>query len=226
MEKRHRNTLTRTLIKSCFRRVLVGTLSLPFLLAASVMMPPFAESPQPLAYGVRPRPKELVKIYSIVKSNRPDISEREGWELTEVIHGECAKHNLDPMLVLALIDVESKFQYAAVSPAGARGLMQILPYVGKSLLQEIGWEDEAGWKKFQPEFLDDPVLNIKLGVHYLQDLKKSFRDLTLALTAYNLGPTETKNRLNNEIEVSDKYATAVLSTYHKYKTSDQPTSDV
>ncbi|HEU4340375.1 MAG TPA: lytic transglycosylase domain-containing protein [Candidatus Binatia bacterium] len=226
MEKRHHTTLARTLIKVCFRRVLVGTLSLPFLLAASVMMPPFADTPQPLAYGVQPRPKELVKIYSIVKSNRPDISKGEAWELTEVIHGECDKHNLDPMLVLALIDVESKFQYAAVSPAGARGLMQILPYVGKSLLQEIGLEDEAGWKTFQPEFLDDPVLNIKLGVRYLKDMKKSFHDLTLALTAYNLGPTETKHRLNNDIEVSHRYATAVLSTYHKYKESDQATSDV
>ncbi|HXV81145.1 MAG TPA: transglycosylase SLT domain-containing protein, partial [Candidatus Binatia bacterium] len=70
---------------------------------------------------------------------------------------------------------------------------------------------------FQPEILDDPVLNIKLGVYYLHDLKKSFRTLTHTLTAYNMGPTETKNRLNNDMEISAVYATMVLAAYRQYK---------
>jgi soluble lytic murein transglycosylase len=113
--------------------------------------------------------------------------------------------------------VESKFQYRAVSPAGARGIMQILPDVGKSLLHEIGLHRPWHSTAFRPEFLDDPVLNIKLGVYYLHDLKKSFRNLTHTLTAYNMGPTETKNRLDNDIELSDEYATLVLAAYRDYK---------
>jgi soluble lytic murein transglycosylase len=121
------------------------------------------------------------------------------------------------MLVLAVIDVESKFQYGAVSPAGARGIMQILPYVAKSLVQEIGLHQLSHSKSFRPEFLDDPVLNIKLGVYYLHDLKKSFRNLTHALTAYNMGPTETKNRLENDIDIPEEYSTLVLTAYQQYK---------
>ena len=70
---------------------------------------------------------------------------------------------------------------------------------------------------FRPEFLDDPVINIKLGVYYLHDLKKSFRNLTHALTAYNMGPTETKNRLENDMEIPDEYSTLVLAAYRQYK---------
>ncbi|HEX2260725.1 MAG TPA: lytic transglycosylase domain-containing protein, partial [Candidatus Binatia bacterium] len=167
----------------------------------------------------QPPSKELIRIYSIVKSHRPDISDAEAKELSELILEECSWYGLDPMLVLAVINVESKFQYRAVSPAGARGIMQILPYVGKSLLEEIGLHQPHSLA-FQPEFLDDPFLNIRLGVYYLHGLRKSFRNLTHALTAYNMGPTETKNRLENDIELSEKYATLVLAAYQEYKTKN------
>ena len=73
-----------------------------------------------------------MRIYSIVRSHRPDITEAEAWDLSEVILDESSGYGLDPMLVLAVIDVESKFQYGTVSPAGARGIMQILPDVAQS----------------------------------------------------------------------------------------------
>jgi len=171
----------------------------------------------PVVVVQKPPPKELLKIYSIVRSHRPDIAEEEAWELSEVILAESSGYGLDPMLVLAVIDVESKFQYGAVSPAGARGIMQILPYVAQSLAGKIGLHQLSHAKSFRPEFLDDPVLNIKLGVYYLHDLKKSFRNLTHALTAYNMGPTETKNRLDNDIEIPEEYSTLVLAAYHQYK---------
>src|SRR4029453_9649969 len=126
-----------------------------------------------------------------------------------------------------VIDVESKFQYGAVSPAGARGIMQILPYVAQSLAEKIGLHQLSHAKSFRPEFLDDPVLNIKLGVYYLHDLKKSFRNLTHALTAYNKGPTENKKPLENALEVPEEYSTLVLAAYRQYKSGEtkQPTFD-
>jgi len=171
--------------------------------------------PAPVAQ--KPPPRELMRIYSIVRSHRPDITEAEAWEISEVILEESSGYGLDPMLVLAVIDVESKFQYGAVSPAGARGIMQILPYVAQSLVQKIGLHQLSHSKSFRPEFLDDPVLNIKLGVYYLHDLKKNFRNLTHALTAYNMGPTETKNRLENDLEIPEEYSTLVLAAYRQYK---------
>jgi soluble lytic murein transglycosylase len=233
MEKRHEKTLPRTLSLAafCVELALVGILFVPIVLVMEHLpqRPTSWKSPTPAVRSTptadapiwvpeRPPPKELIRIYSIVRSHRPDISEAEARELSEVILEECSWYGLDPMLVLAVINVESKFQYGAVSPKGARGIMQILPYVGKSLLQEIGLHQPADSVPFRPEFLDDPFLNIKLGVYYLHGLRKSFRNLTHALTAYNMGPTATKNHLENDIELSEEYATLVLAAYQQYKT--------
>ena len=142
--------------------------------------------------GERARPKELVKIYSIVRSHRPDISESETWQLSEVIHEESLKRQLDPLLVLALIQVESSFQSAAVSPMGARGMMQIMPDTGRFLAETLAGEYGIRFAAFKPESLDDPVLNLRLGIYYLHDLRKQFQHLNHALTAYNFGPRTRK----------------------------------
>ena len=223
MEKRHKTTRARTLTLTifCTKLALVGVLFIPFLLTMDYrpQREPVAESPilVPVPVVQKPPPRELMRIYSIVRSHRPDITEAQAWAISEVILEESSGYGLDPMLVLAVIDVESKFQYGAVSPAGARGIMQILPYVAKSLVQKIGLHQLSHSNSFKPEFLDDPVLNIKLGVYYLHDLKKSFRNLTHALTAYNMGPTETKNRLENDLEIPEEYSTLVLAAYRQYK---------
>jgi soluble lytic murein transglycosylase len=221
MEKRHKITLTRTLTWTT-RIFLVGALFIPFLLIMEYRPPRETTTESPISIPVpvaqKPPPRELMKIYSIVSAHRPDITESEAWAISEVIMEESSSYGLDPMLVLAVIDVESKFQYGAVSPAGARGIMQILPYVAQSLVQKIGVHQLAHAKSFRPEFLDDPVFNIKLGVYYLHDLKKSFRNLTHALIAYNMGPTETKNRLENDMEIPEEYSTLVLAAYRQYKT--------
>ena len=121
----------------------------------------------------RPSPKELVKIYNIVKSHRADITDSEAWRVSEVIFEESLKRNIDPMLVLAVIEVESRFQYAAISPVGARGIMQIMPDTGKFLTDTLGRELGVSRSSFRPESLDDPMLNIRMGVYYLHDLKKT-----------------------------------------------------
>ncbi len=133
------------------------------------------------------------------------------WDISRVIMEESQKHALDPLLVLAVIQVESRFQVSAVSPVGARGLMQIRPFVGLALAPKIGLpylQDVEG--------LHDPIANIKLGVFYLSYLKKKFGDLRLALTAYNWGPTEIRSRLINNRTVPQGYASRVLSTYQLY----------
>jgi soluble lytic murein transglycosylase len=233
MEKRNQNTLARTLGCStgCAKAALIVTLFVPGLVtvkslsrqASSSQLPPHEViQTAPLAEAPPP-PRDLVKIYSIVKANRPDISDGEAWDVSDVIRQESRKHSLDPILVLALIQVESGFRYKAVSPMGARGIMQIMPDVAQGIAQESGVRPQSNVRRFRPEYLDDPVFSIKLGVYYLHDLKKSFRDVSTALVAYNLGPTELRNRLENNIEFSDEYASIVLSTYQKLKKVKQPT---
>ena len=175
---------------------------------------------------------EILKIYSVVKSYRMDLRDASAWTISETILEESNKHSLDPMLVLAVISVESNFQHAAISSKGARGLMQIRPFVADALAQELGLRDKEikGSKDhpftpsiLQPLNLEDPILNIKLGVFYLYRLKKNFRDVRLALAAYNWGPTEIKNRLAGDEAVPLGYATKVLSTYHSYRKHNRQT---
>lgn len=153
--------------------------------------------------------REILKIYSVLKANRTDMNETSVWAIAQTIMEESKKHSLDPMLVLAVIKVESQFQDSAISALGARGLMQIRPFVADSLAEEVEWQGERN--------LDDPILNIKLGVFYLSHLKKRFRVMELALAAYNSGPTEVRGRLEEQEEVPLEYATKVLSTYSFYR---------
>lgn len=175
---------------------------------------------------------KILRIYSIVKSYRTDLRDASAWAISETILEESKKHSLDPMLVLAVISVESNFQHTAISSKGARGLMQIRPFVADALAQELGLRDKEikGSKDhpftpsiLKPLNLEDPILNIKLGVFYLYRLKKNFRDVRLALAAYNWGPTEIKNRLAGDEAVPLGYATKVLSTYHSYRKHNRQT---
>ena len=231
MEKRNQNTLARTLRCSTagIQIALIVALFVPSFLSIKSLsrsqpgQTPAAEMIQTAPLAPLPRlPRDLVKIYAIVKAHRPDIGDDKAWEMADVIREECLKRNLDPILVLALIQVESGFQFKAVSPMGARGIMQIMPDVAQGLAQESGLRPRSDARRFRPEFLDDPLFNIKLGVYYLHDLKKSFRDVSTALVAYNLGPTEVQYRLDNNLEFSDEYASTVLSTYQKLKKTKPP----
>jgi soluble lytic murein transglycosylase-like protein len=168
-------------------------------------------------------PDELVKIFTVVKSRRSDISDAEAWRVSEVILEESAKRHLDPMMVLAVIQVESGFQYTMVSPVGARGIMQIMPETGKFLTETLRNEYGLHTASFRPESLDEPLLNIRLGVYYLHDLTKQFNSLNLALLAYNSGPAEIQNRLANNRALSDEYTTLVFDAYHSFKNSEPPT---
>ena len=227
MKKRPKKTPALTLSRraSGAKLALVGILFAPVLYMLTGNSTPDAKPAilaAPVHAAAAPKPKELVAIYNVIKTNRPDISDAEAWKVSDVIWEESAKHNLDPILIAALIEVESGFQSLAVSPMGARGIMQIMPDVGKSIAREIGFTEEAGSGAFTPEHLDDPVLNIKLGIYYLYGLQKSFRSLNLALAAYNVGPTAMRDHLENETEAPIEFTNAVLSVYRKYQAPKQP----
>jgi len=224
MEKRHKKTLARTLDwgSTCAKIGLTAVLFIPPILTVRYVVPrPDRGGPvrpvQVTKWVEKTPPRELVKIYSIVKSHRPGIADKEFWKVSTAILDESARRDLDPMLVLAVIKVESGFRDQALSPMGARGIMQIMPETGKYLSEELLRVDGLKTRTFTPNHLDDPVLNIKLGVYYLDGLKKQFRNLNLALLAYNLGPGEIQNRLDNNIHFTDEYAAVVLDAYREYK---------
>ncbi|MEO7040730.1 MAG: transglycosylase SLT domain-containing protein [Gemmatimonadaceae bacterium] len=99
----------------------------------------------------------------------------------DTIESESKRAGLDPAFVAALIRQESNFNPAARSPAGARGLMQVMPAVGKSIAPS------AGITAWNPNLLYDPGINIELGVRHLAPLMKSQPTTARALAAYNAG---------------------------------------
>jgi len=229
MEKRPEKTPPRTLVCGifCTKLLTVVVLFAPaFLAFKSLSEQTAAAKPAPVETAVavveKPRPRELVRIFSIIRARRPQISEEETWRVSEVILEECAKRKIDPLLVLALIQVESGFQATAVSPAGARGIMQIMPDTGRALTHRVGREYGIRPAAFTPEALDDPLLNIRLGVYYLHGLKNHFQDLILTLSAYNFGPVELQNRLDNNLDYSSEFTAAVLDAYQRYQHARHP----
>jgi len=102
------------------------------------------------------------------------------WEL---ILETSEKNQLDPFLVAGLIRQESLFMPDAVSPAGAIGLMQIMPATGERVA------DRLGMKGFETEWLQDPEVNIRIGTAYLAGLvRRHGQDWPKILATYNAGP--------------------------------------
>ncbi len=93
-----------------------------------------------------------------------------------LVRRAARKHGLEPALVMAVIQTESRFLPQARSQRGAQGLMQINPVTARHL------------KLSRPL---DPQANLEAGVGYLAKLYKEFEgDLRLTLAAYNAGPAK------------------------------------
>lgn len=156
--------------------------------------------------------QEASAIYSILQSNDMALAKGSVWAVVRTILEESRKHSLDPAVVLAIMWVESRFRHRAVSMSGARGLMQLRPFVASAFAEEAGLEKWDG-----PKALENPVINIKLGVYYLAYLHQMFKDMKLALTAYFLGPTEVQSRLLKNKVVSLEYARNVIAVAQNYR---------
>lgn len=90
---------------------------------------------------------------------------------------------VDPYLLMAIARRESAYNPEALSPAGARGLMQLMPGTAAQLSRQLGIADPG------PYGVLDPALNIRLGSTYLRDMLKRYRGNRLAAAAaYNAGP--------------------------------------
>jgi len=95
-----------------------------------------------------------------------------------IIEEAAATYDVDPELVRAVIRTESGFDAQATSPAGAQGLMQLMPFLSK----ELGVKDPL-----------DPRDNIFGGVKYLRKLlSRHDGNLALAIASYNAGPTAVR----------------------------------
>lgn len=128
-------------------------------------------------------------------------------ELARGILRESEKNRLDPLLILAVIQVESRFDPQAVSSRGAHGLMQVRRIVVTELV------DEGKISGSRHHDLKDPSVNIKVGASYLAYMIDMFGDVEVALAAYNWGPTRIRQKVEAREPVPSKYANKVLSVH-------------
>ena len=125
---------------------------------------------------------------------RPDMSLQERLELLRQIHREATRASIAPELVLAVVDIESRFDRYAISSVGAQGLMQVMPF----WLEEIGHPDD---NLFQVH------TNLRLGCTILKYyLDKSRGDVRNALNRYN----GTRKR-----KYSDRVLTVLSGRWYK-----------
>lgn len=106
------------------------------------------------------------------------------------------RHGLDPKLLHALVIVESAYRKEACSPVGACGLTQLMP----GTAADLGVRDRL-----------DPLENLRGGADYLARQVLRFRDIRLALAAYNSGPDRVARlgRIPSIVETQTYVATVV-----------------
>ena len=138
-------------------------------------------------YTIRPYIQSL-------KSDNGYVADNRLWPLiypagySDLITKYAVRNNLDPFLVYAIIREESWFNKEAVSPAGALGLMQLMPGTAK----RVAKESYAG-----RESLFDPEVNIELGTRFFSERLSQFDgNIFLAIASYNAGPEAVEKWMN------------------------------
>jgi soluble lytic murein transglycosylase-like protein len=184
---------------SC-ERPISGEASLP-----SVSAPPPSAAAEPEI----PRPAAYAELTDSVAAHlraqrRNTLSEAQIAAVARTIAEESQRRAIDSGLILAVIHVESRFDAYAVSPVGALGLMQILPSTGAELADRLG----VAW--LGPRSLFDPVVNVRLGIAYLDELAERYGNTAMALAAYNWGPGHIDQRLRLGTPMPTVYPGLVL----------------
>ena len=144
--------------------------SFPLALVALFIFTTVVDSPYTRAFAPSAAAMNAVAAEDFIPADVPSSGDK---ELDRIIFRTGRDLGVDPRLLHAVIWQESKYKNAAVSHAGAQGLMQLMP---------------ATAARFKCENRSDAKANIEAGTKYLRWLLKRFNgDVTLALAGYNAG---------------------------------------
>ena len=156
---------------------------------------------------------------------------REAWELAwpmafgDSVAGAAHEFAFDPALVWAIMREESAYRPEVSSPAGALGLMQLIPPTAGRVAGELGLTG------FVAERLYDPGTNIRIGTYYLRSLVERWDgSRALAIASYNAGPEAVGRWLEKDADVrpdvfvetvtygeTRRYLRRVLRSYRMYQ---------
>jgi len=118
-------------------------------------------------------------------------------QFDNLIRAVAAEHQLDPMLIKAVVWRESRFDPRKIGTAGERGLMQVSERAARE------WARETHIASFQPNDLFDPKTNLEAGTWYLrrafQHWDHQSQPTAFALAEYNAGASRAQRWANNDI---------------------------
>ena len=144
----------------------------------------------------------------VAKTLDPKLRE----QLANAVLTESSRGGLDPLFVLALVAVESRFRISVESERGASGLMQLMPSTFAWIAgREPDIADDA-------QVMEDPVIDVRLAVRYFKWLEHRFHSRDEALMAYNAGPKRLQQyKKSGEIpETLREYPRRVMKEYQRF----------
>ncbi|MDR7333405.1 lytic transglycosylase domain-containing protein [Roseateles asaccharophilus] len=174
-----------------------STAALPAREPVVVRAEPVTAQARPSVPAPAPRPLQVV-------TTRDASGQARIRTLAPLMADVAQRHDIDPLLLHAVAHIESRHQSQAVSHAGARGLMQVMPATGRGL----GVADARD--------LLTPEANLEASAKYLKQLQARFgNDLALVLAAYNAGEgaVERHGRRVPPFAETQAYVRNVLAVY-------------
>ena len=156
------------------------------------------------------------KIYSEWSRIKHECSLDEAFYIAEIIVRECENYSyIDPFLVLSMQNVESSFRKNVVSPAGAKGINQMMSSTGRLLAGYFGYE-------FSDSLLFDVQISTRFSVKLMDILYAQYGRWDLVMADYNGGPYQSYYYKTKDKRLADEtkaYVPKVLKTKASYDSS-------
>lgn len=147
------------------------------------------------------------RVLSILEARAPALSAAGRAEVAGELARAKTEQGLSAWLLLALMEQESGLRPRAVGPRGSIGLMQIRPFVAA----DVAHRHELIYSGAHD--LSDPLVNVRIGIAFLSELRDEFGDVELALAAYHIGPTRLRARLRRGRRPRGPYVRRVMARY-------------
>ena len=150
---------------------------------------------------------KLLQIEAQIVRLKPSIQDAQLTAIASATLKYSEEYNVDSKLMLSIACAESDFNPTAVSGVGARGLMQVMPL----------WVDGLEFVNTK-EDLFSIDLNIRAGAYILADYLEMFKgNRKMALLAYNRGPGNVMDDLQNKVNPDNGYPSVVMGHYHRIR---------
>lgn len=183
------------------RRVERAVIALVLLSAAMALaaLLRHAATPPP---GVK---REMVSAVLDTEATRLDETTRD--QIAHYLVRLEEEFRVDALLLLAVIERESRYDTRARGPNGGQGLMQVRDVAAREIAPKAGLDWGNGGDLFHPE------INLRLGTAYLAEMKSAFGRWDWALAGYNIGPTRLRQLLRRGRPAPSVYSHPIIARW-------------